>query len=208
MAYKVLIVDDQLLPRQYFENAVKSSDRYELAASIDSASVADVYCAKFGIDLILMDIVMASGPSGLEAARRIKKTYPKIRIIAVTSLPDAHFLVEARNAGIDSFWYKEVQDAPILEMMDRAMAGEGIWPDSSPVVPLGIAESSDLTERELDVLRLLAKGLTNAEIAEVLDVSVNTVRFHIGNLLSKTQCTSRTELAVTAARSGIVISDK
>ncbi|MCQ2424817.1 MAG: response regulator transcription factor [Lachnospiraceae bacterium] len=208
MAYKVLIVDDQLLPRQYFESLVRGSDRYELAASIESASVADVYCAKMAIDLILMDIVMAAGPNGLEAARRIRKSYPNVRIIAVTSMPDAHFLAEARDAGVDSFWYKEVQDAPMLDVMDRTMAGKGVWPDRSPVVPLGETDSSLLTDRELDVLRLLAKGYTNQEIGDALDVSVNTVRFHIGNLLSKTGCGSRTELAITAAKSGIVISDK
>ena len=208
MAYKVLIVDDQLLPRQYFENVVNGSERYELVASIDSASVADAYCAKSKIDLILMDIVMASGMNGLEAAHRIKKSYPGTRIIAVTSMPDARFLAGARDAGVDSFWYKEVQDAPMLEVMDRTMAGEGVWPDGSPVVPFGCSDSRVLTERELDVLRLLAKGYTNQEIGEALEVSVNTVRFHIANMLSKTGCTSRAELAITAAKSGIVISEQ
>lgn len=205
MPYNVLIVDDQTLPRQYFESIVNGSDHYTVVASIGSATVADTYCAKYDVDLILMDIVMSDGINGLEAARHIKKSYPKVKILAVTSMPDASFLNKAREANVDSFWYKEVQDAPMLEVMDRTMNGECVWPDKSPTVRLGFADTGEFTERELEVLRLLAKGCTNQEIGDSLDISINTVRFHIGNLLSKTGYGSRTELAIAAAKSGIVV---
>lgn len=205
MPYNVLIVDDQTLPRQYFESIVNGSDHYTVVASIGSATVADTYCAKYDVDLILMDIVMSDGINGLEAARHIKKSYPKVKILAVTSMPDASFLNKAREANVDSFWYKEVQDAPMLEVMDRTMNGECVWPDKSPTVRLGFADTGEFTERELEVLRLLAKGCTNQEIGDSLDISINTVRFHIGNLLSKTGYVSRTELAIAAAKSGIVV---
>lgn len=204
MSYNVLIVDDQTLPRQYFEAIVNSSPDYSLAASIATAKIADAYCAAGQIDLIIMDIVMSDGSNGLDAAERIKKSFPGIKILAVTSMPDATFLSRAREAGVDSFWYKEVQDAPMLDVMNRTMAGEHIWPDSAPVVQLGMADSSEFTERELDVLRCLALGYANQEIADTLFMSVNTVRFHIGNILSKTGFTSRTELAIAAAKSGVV----
>lgn len=205
MAYHVLIVDDQILPRQYFESIVTRSENYSLKAAISSAKMAYSYCARGGVDLILMDIVMSDEVNGLEAARKIRQNYPNIKILAVTSMPDATFLEKARRAGVDSFWYKEVQDAPMLEVMDRTMAGEHIWPDRPPTVPLGLCDSSELTDRELAVLRLLAMGYSNQEIAEELCVSINTARYHMGNLLSKTGCTSRTELAIVAARSGIAI---
>lgn len=207
MAYKVLIVDDQALPRQYFESIVNGAEQYSLAASISSAKVADAYCAKGGVDLILMDIIMSDEVSGLEAARKIKQNYPKIKILAVTSMPDATFLKKARDIGVDSFWYKEVQDAPMLEVMDRTMAGERVWPDKAPTVPLGLCDSSELTGREVDVLRYLAMGYGNQEIADALCVSINTVRFHLSNLQSKTGCVSRTELAIIAAKSGIVVTE-
>lgn len=207
MAYRVLIVDDQALPRQYFESIVTHSENYSLAAAISSAKMAYSYCAKGGVDLILMDIVMSDDVNGLEAARKIKQTYPDVRILAVTSMPDATFLEKAKNAGVDSFWYKEVQDAPMLEVMDRTMAGEHIWPDRAPSVALGQICSSELTDRELDVLRLLAMGYSKQEIADALVVSVNTVRFHLSNLLSKTGYASRTELAIAAARSGIAVAE-
>jgi len=205
MAVKVLIVDDQVLPRQLFESIVAGSDRYELVDAIDSARIADTYCARGGVDLVLMDVVMNDGSNGLDAAERIKRSYPQVRIILVTSMPDAMFLQRARQIGVDSFWYKEVQSRPMLEVMDRTMAGERIWPDHPPVAQLGLAKSTEFTERELDVLRLLAEGLTDKEIAERLFLSITTVRYHVNNLLNKTGHASRTELAVGAVISGITV---
>ena len=203
MPCRVLIVDDQNVPRQFFETIIASSDRYQLAASIDTAKVADAWCAGGGVDLVLMDVVMSDGSNGLEAAARIKQSYPRVKIIIVTSLPDALFLKRARETGVDSFWYKEVQALPMLEVMDRTMAGEHIFPDAPPVGRLGFAKSTELTERELEILRLLAGGLTDREIAEEACLSVTTVRYHIGNLIGKTGMNSRTELAVNAVLSGI-----
>lgn len=205
MPYRVLIVDDQIMSRQLFESFVVASDNYELAASVDTAKFADAYCAGGEIDLVLMDVVMNDGSNGLDTARRIKKSYPDIKVIIVTSMPDSAFLATAREIGVDSFWYKEVQEAPMLEVMDRTMAGEHIFPDSPPVIQLGLAKSTDFTDRELAVLRLLAEGLTDKEIAERMQLKLSTVRFHVGNLISKTGQSSRTELAVNAVRSGIAI---
>ena len=204
MPYRVLIVDDQMIPRQLFENTVTASDRYTLAAALDSAAIADAWCAGGQVDLIILDVVMDDGPTGLEAAGRIKASYPQVKIIVVTSLPDALFLQRARSIGVDSFWYKELQSAPLLEVMDRTMAGEQVWPDHPPRKQLGLADSSEFTDREMDVLRLLAKGLSDKEISEQLHLSFNTVRYHVDNLMAKTGQSSRTGLAVTAVMSGII----
>ena len=205
MPYKVLIVDDQIISRQLFESFVAASDKYELAASVETAKYADAYCARGKVDLVIMDVVMNDGSNDLDTAARIKASYPKTKIIVVTSMPDAAFLKRAREIGVDSFWYKEVQEAPMLEVMDRTMAGEHIFPDSPPVASIGMAKSTEFTERELDVLRRLAEGLTDKEIADALHLSVTTVRYHVNNLISKTGSSSRTELAVNAVRSGIAI---
>lgn len=205
MAVKVLIVDDQAMPRQLFESIIKNSENYELAASVDSASVADIYCAKMPIDLILMDVVMSSGINGIEAAERIKKSYPNIKIMVVTSMPDGSFINKAKKAGVDSFWYKEVQNEPLLAIMDRTMAGENVFPDKAPVVYLGEAPSTEFTERELDVLRCVAAGYSDKEISDLLNISYGTERVHLNNLLQKTACNSRTALAIMAAKTGIVV---
>jgi len=203
MNYRVLVVDDQVVPRQLFENIISSSGRYRLTACIDTARIADAYCARGEVDLVLMDVVMSDGSNGLDAAARIKKSYPGVKVILVTSLPDELFLRRAREIGVDSFWYKEVQAIPMLEIMDRTMAGEHIFPDAPPVRRLGTAKSTDFTGRELEILRLLAEGMTDREIAETVRLVVTTVRYHVNNLIVKTGMTSRTELAVNAVQSGI-----
>ena len=205
MAYRVLVVDDQAMPRQLFENIIKSSKNYELVACIETAKVADMYCARQRVDLILMDVVMNDDSNGLEVAAKIKKAYPSTKIIIMTSMPDANFLTRAKEIGVDSFWYKEVQDTTMLEVMDRTMAGEHIYPDRPPVVQLGMARDTDFTEREMDVLRKMVQGYTDKEIADQLNMSYHTVRFHINSLLGKTGCVSRTDLAIRVVRSGIVV---
>ena len=205
MPYRVLIVDDQTMPRQLFESFVAASEKYELVASLDSAKVADFYCSSGKVDLIIMDVVMNDDMSGLDAAARIKKNYPEIKIIIVTSMPDSAFLKRAREIGVDSFWYKEVQEAPMLEVMDRTMDGEHIFPDCPPQRSLGLAKSTEFTERELEVLHRLAEGLTDKEIGDALHMGLPTVRYHVGNLITKTGFSSRTELAVNAVKSGLAI---
>ena len=207
MAYRVLIVEDQIIPRTLFERILRDSGRYEIAASIPAASVADAWCAGGKIDLVLMDVVMKEGVDGIEAAFRIKRSYPSIKILAVSGYPDARFLRRAREAGVDSFWYKEVEDTPMLEVMDRTMAGERVWPDAPPAVRVGRAMSTDLTERETDVLRCLAEGLSDRECAERLNITPSTIRYHLGNLFLKTGLSTRAEVIVHAVRSGVVVPD-
>lgn len=203
--YRVLVVEDQAMPRQLFEMFIHSSEQFKLAASIDNAALADVYCAGGGIDLILMDVVTKNGANGLEAAENIKKHWPKIRIIIVTSMPEYSYLDRARRIGVDSFWYKEISREPILSLMERTMAGEHIYPDAPPEIRLGLAASSEFTGTELMILRELTGGYTDAEIGEHLHMSRFTVRDYVKSMREKTGFRSRTELAVKARQSGLVI---
>ena len=207
MAYSVLIADDQSMARQLFEMFVKSSEKYRLVHSLESASVAHIYCSRFPIDLVLMDVVMADGVSGLEAAKRIKKVSPKTKIIIVTSMPGVSYIKRAREIGVESFWYKEASREPILSVMDRTMAGESVYPDSAPVLTLGNAKSVEFTPKELEVLREMTMGLTNSAIAEKLFIDVTTVKSHVTHMLQKTGFQNRTELAIQARVSGLVIGE-
>jgi two-component system vancomycin resistance associated response regulator VraR len=203
--YKVLICDDQNISRRLFELFVSHSDRYEMVASIPSARAADTYCARFQVDLVLMDVVMKDGSDGLEAAARIKKNYPDTRVIIVTSMPEASYLERAKEIGADSFWYKELENEPLLEVMDQTMDGERVWPVAVPAVAIGMISSKDFTPSELMVLREVTRGSSNEEIAEALHLSVATVKTHINHMMQKTGFRNRTELAIEARVSGIVI---
>lgn len=202
---KVMIVDDQFVSRQLFEMYLKSSENYELVYSLESAMFADTVVLKNKIDIVLMDILMGDGSNGLDAAEQIKKNRPDTKIIAVTSMPEVSWIKRAREIGIESFWYKEVSKENILDVMDRTMAGESVYPDSAPKVRLGLAASDEFTERELEVLRIMITGVSNATIAKKLSISESTVKNHIHNMLEKTGCASRTELAIEARVSGIVV---
>ena len=194
MKYKVMIVEDQTMPRELFELRVQASERFELALSIDNAALADVYCLRFPVDLILLD-----------AAARIKRAFPQIKIIIVTSMPECSYLKRAKEIGVESFWYKEEQRESLLDVMERTMNGESVYPGASPELTLGMASSYQFTERELDILREITSGDTNQEIADRLNMSVATVKTHILNMLEKTGFRNRTELAVRARESGLVI---
>lgn len=208
MKYKVLIVEDQDIPRELFKIYIDSSADFEHLLSISNASAALSICKNNKVDLVLMDVMTELDHSGLDAAEEIKKAYPNIKIIVVTSMPEYSWLTKARKIGVDSFWYKDGQKDSLLDVMSRTMAGEHIYPDDTPLIRIRCATNHEFTERELDVLKELTTGDTNAEIAERLGISVASVKTHIQHLMEKTCFRTRTELASEARRLGIVIKDK
>ena len=206
--YSVLIVEDQAMPAQLFEHFVRSSEKYELAASINSAAFVEVYCVDGKIDLILMDVVTADGASGLDAAEKIKAKYPKVKIVIVTSMPECSYIKRAKKIGVEGFWYKETSKEPILSLMDRVMNGEKVYPDGLQPVKLGLALSCEFTDRELTILREITGGFSNQEIADKYGIAMNTVKNHVANMLLKTGFRNRIELAVRAREAGIVIMER
>lgn len=207
MAYNVLIVEDQKIARELFEIYVGSSERFSHLISIPNASAALSVCKNSRVDLILMDVMTELGSSGLAAAEEIKRAFPEIRIVVVTSMPEYSWISRAKRIGVDSFWYKDGQKDGLLDVMERTMAGEHIYPDETPLIRIGNATNHEFTERELDVLKELTTGDTNAEIAERLCISVATVKSHIQHLMEKTGFKTRTELVAEARGLGVVIKD-
>ena len=203
--YRVLIAEDFLMTRQLFENIINAAEDFELVASFPDADSAVAYTAQKYVDLVIMDIVMQTGQSGLSAAKRIKDTRPETKILIVTSMPEITYIDKARRIGVESFWYKEIQEQPILEIIRRTMQGESIYPDSTPVIRIGNAVSTEFTEKEAEVLRELTDGASNKEIAEKLGITERTVKMHITNMIQKTGFRSRLELAVKARVGGLVI---
>ncbi len=207
MTYKLMIVDDQFVSRELFRLILDKSPDYEVVYSVDTAMFADTYVLNGDLDLVIMDILMQDGSNGLDAAEKIKKLRPEIKIVAVTSMPEVSWMDRAKTIGIDSFWYKEASEASILEVIGRTLAGESIYPEQTPVIQLGLAKSTEFTPREIQVLRLLTTGAGNDEIASKLEISLNTVKTHVMHLMDKTGFTSRTQLAIQARITGFVIDE-
>lgn len=111
-------------------------------------------------------------------------------------MPEDSWMERAREIGIESFWHKDVSEETILNIIKRTLAGELIYPNSTPEVMLGSAKSTEFTPREIQVLRLLTTWAGNEEIAAKLKISQNTVKTHIKHLLEKTGFPTRTQLTI------------
>ena len=207
MAYKVVIAEDFKMIRDVFTGIVENSDEFVLEQTFDNAEAAVKYLKGNRVDLFLTDVLFPGGISGLDASKLVKEANPNIKILIVTSMPELSYMRQAKEIGIDSFWYKEVQDSPLLDVMKRTMAGESVYPLTAPKVALGDIFSTDLTDREVDVLRELVSGASNKEIADTLNIAENTVKMHLANMLRKTGFKTRLELAVKARHVGVAIKD-
>ena len=114
---------------------------------------------------------------------------------------------KARSIGVDSFWYKGSNAKEIISVMDRTLAGESIFPDNTPDLKIGNAINVEFTERELQVLKYVVAGETDATIAEKMNISLRTVKGYVQSMRDKTGFKNRTELAVRARECGFVISE-
>ena len=202
---RVVIADDQYVARSFFEMYIKTAPDYELAASLASAEQAVNFCRTNPVDLVILDVMMKRGLDGLTCAEIIKNNDPHIRIILATSTAEYAWIEQARQAGIESFWFKEYDERSLLDVMDRTMRGESVYPGSRPDPEFGNIRKSELTDRELEILRELTTNRSNEEIAANLGISVFTVKRHIQNILNKTGYASRLELAVNAKALDLVV---
>lgn len=202
---KVMIVEDQPMVRLAMEQYLASGKCYQTVASISNAAMAEAVCRKCGADLILMDICTEEDESGLAAAKKIKKALPWVKIVMITSMVEFGFLEKAKEAGADSFWYKDATPEELLAVMDRTMEGESVYPDTTPEVMVGTAKSCEFTRAEIEVLRLVVEGKSYKRIAENLEISHETVKWHISNMLRKTNFDSKTKLAVAVTQKKLII---
>ena len=202
---KVLIVEDQRTAREIMQATIEKSSAYQLEGVLADAGNAHILCMSGRVDLVLMDVYTLDGENGIEAAKRIKKDFPHIKIIIVTSMPEESFIRKAREAGCEGFWYKDICEEDLISVMDRIMAGDYVYPDETPAVKIGLAKSSEFTEREMDVLLELINGHSQKETAEQLGVAYDTVRTHIKSILSKTGYDSPNRLIAEVSQKCLII---
>ena len=131
---KILIVEDQMLARKYLCSCIEKSTECEVASALTRADAALQRCGEGHIDLVVMDICTENDSDGLDAAEAIKKYYPRIKIIMVTSMLEGRFLDRARKIGADSFWYKDSPSGDLISVIEGTLAGKNFWPDKVPAV--------------------------------------------------------------------------
>ena len=211
----VMIVDDHELVRQGAVAYLAAQADIEVVAEAESGEEAVHLAGEFVPDVVLMDLVMP-GMEGVEATRKVKHASPRSQVIVLTSYHQDEFIFPALQAGAISYLLKDVKAAELVEAIRRAARGEA---SLHPRVAARLVKQlrggehnkvslyAELTERELEVLTLIARGYTNQKIADELVISTGTVKGHVSNILSKLHLNDRTQAAVYAWQEGIVRRD-
>lgn len=214
MNVRVLIADDQALVRAGFRKLLESEDGIEVVGEASDGQEALELASRFTTDVVLMDIRMPT-LDGLEATRRLLARDRRTRVIILTTFDLDEYVFEAIKAGASGFLLKDSPPEELINAIHVVASGQALL---SPTItrrlieefarrptprsaPAGLAE---LTPRELDVLKLLARGLSNAEIAAELVLGQATVKTHVGNLLTKLRLRDRVQAVVFAYETGLV----
>jgi NarL family two-component system response regulator LiaR len=210
---RLLLVDDHAIIRQGIKALLRARPEIEVVGEAGSGEEGVALCEQHAPDVVLLDLVMP-GIGGVEAARRIKLASPRTHVIVLTSYHEDEHILPAIRAGALSYLLKDIPPEELVEAIRKAARGEATL--SSQVATLlmqalqgtsvntSAPQPPPLSQRELEVLRLIAEGLANTEIAEKLFVSETTVKSHVSNILGKLHLADRTQAAVYAWKQGIV----
>lgn len=190
---KVLIVDDHESIRESFSKTLSELSGFEVVGEIANASYAFLYCNKLNPDLVLMDICTEDGASGIDATAEISEKAPHIKVILMTGFDDVSYVPRAMEVGARAFVYKSRSLSFFAEIAQKVANGETYFPEPKRIpIPTGEAP---LTKRELEILRLVCRHMSNKEIGEELFISENTVKYHKSNMLLKTGFATVLDLA-------------
>jgi NarL family two-component system response regulator LiaR len=208
----IIIVDDHEVVRNGLRGYLETLPEFNVIAEAASGEEALTLVAEHIPDVVLMDLIMP-GMDGVETTRRVKKISPRTQVVVLTSYHEDIHIFPALKAGAVAYILKDMKMEKLADAIQRVVHGETIL---HPLVAERVlrnlrGESGDgepflteLTEREMDVLKLIANGLSNNQIAEKLVISENTVKGHVSNILSKLHLLDRTQAAVYAWQKGIV----
>lgn len=199
---KVLIVDDHESMCDSLDHALINAGGFTVVGRLPSAVHAELYCAKLKPDLVLMDVCTQGGASGLDATKTIRENHPDVKVIVMSGFDEISYAPRAKEAGAQAFIFKSRSLDYFVRVAKGVMAGESFFPEAK-TIPMPVGEAP-LTEREMEVLRLLCKHMTNKEIAAELFISENTVKFHKSNMLAKTGFTKSVDLAFYMISNGLI----
>ena len=207
---RVLIADDHAIVRKGICALLATEPNIEVVGEACDGQDAITQAQRIQPDVILMDLVMP-GTDGLEATRRLSICQPQMRILVLTSFAGDDKVFPAIKAGAQGYLLKDTGPEELVQAIQQVHRGESsLHPSVARMVLQELSDPSSqgpstevLTEREIEVLRLVAQGLSNREISDRLTISEATVRTHVSNILSKLDLCSRTQAALYALRQGL-----
>ncbi len=211
----IILVDDHEVVRNGVRAYLETVEEFQVVGEAGSGDEAIRVVSDTIPDVVLMDLIMP-GLDGVETIRRIKQISPRTQVVVLTSFHEDVHIFPALKAGAISYILKDMKMDKLVDALNRAVQGEvTLHPRVAARVLQNIRGDSaetealftELTDRELDVLKLIASGLSNSQIAEKLVISENTVKGHVSNILSKLHMADRTQAAVYAWQRGIVHRD-
>jgi len=211
----IILVDDHEVVRRGVRTYLNTIPEFDVVGECSSGEEAINLVAEQIPDIVLMDLIMA-GMDGIETTRQIKKISPRTQVVVLTSYHEDVHIFPALQAGAISYILKDMKMDKLVEALNKAVQGEvTLHPRVAARVLQNIRGEggedqqlfTDLTERELDVLKLIASGMSNSQIADELVITENTVKGHVSNILSKLHLVDRTQAAVYAWQRGIVRRD-
>jgi NarL family two-component system response regulator LiaR len=210
---RVVLVDDHHVVRRGLQSFLKAFHDLEVVGQAASGEEALQNMENWMPDVVVMDMLMPGGMDGIETIKQIRALLPNTRIVALTSYTDNARVVAALRAGAIGYVRKEADLEILLSSIRAAARGQSLLdPAVASVVMQELVRvgkpGTDLTEREQEVLRQLAFGRTNHEIAEALTVSDETVKTHVGNILTKLQLAHRTQAVIYALKKGLISLDE
>ena len=190
---KVLIVEDHASMRESLTTALTAAGDFTVVGEVPNADYALDFCKHLRPDLVLMDVCTENGASGLKAVEAIRNSCEEVKIIVMTAFDEITYIPRAKAAGANGFVYKRRSLTYFLEAAREVMAGGWVFPEPK-TIPMPQGEAP-LTDREMEVLRLMCKHMTTKEIARELFISENTVKYHKMNMLGKTGFSKAVDLA-------------
>ena len=212
----VLLVDDHQVVRQGVRAFLDTQPDFSVVGEAETGEQALILADEHVPDVILMDLVLPGDIDGVEATRQVKRHSPRTQVVVLTSYHEDEFIFPAIRAGALSYVLKDIGPDELAEVVRKASQGEAVL---HPRVAARLIQEiqgrrdlstnpfTELSDREMEVLRLIAAGSSNAEIAKALVISEKTVKGHVSNILSKLHLVDRTQAAVYAWREGIVRRD-
>lgn len=216
MSIKILLVEDHELTRKEIAYSLKTFPDIEIIGDVDNGKKAVDFISSKKPDVILMDIAMPV-MNGIDATKKINESYPDIKIIMLTSINEKQSVLSAFHSGANAYCMKDIKSEELINIIKAVMTG-AVWIDPNIArYVLDILQTTgipaenktpnnifNLTAREREILKLIAEGRSNKDIAEKLVLSLHTVKNHVKNIIQKLAVDDRTQAAILALKENLI----
>lgn len=201
---RILLIEDQEILKDSLASALNEVADLQVEVSLSGPDLLTETYELYHPDLVLMDICLGR-ETGIDATARLKKIDPNAKVLLITGMMDVGFISAAKEAGANSFVYKNISITELVDCIRRTLSGQSVYPEDTPVL---FPNKAMLTDKEISILRLVCMEYSRKEISEKLNMSENTIRNYINKILDKTGYENIARLAIFAIANGYISQNK